>query len=141
MLGTHFYHEIIRKTIIGFGTLFNNIELRRTDSAGNIVQTIKVPLAYGPREKFLARLETEPRLEGRAEVGIQLPRISFEMKGVQYDSTRKMSPINICTKEKSGDVKGVYKQYAPVPYNVDFELNIISKNNDESVQILSLIHI
>ena len=139
MLGTHFYHEIIRKTIIGFGTLFNNIELRRTDNAGNIVQTIKVPLAYGPREKFLARLETEPRLEGRAEVGIQLPRISFEMKGVQYDSTRKMSPINICTKEKSGDVKGVYKQYAPVPYNVDFELNIISKNNDESVQILEQI--
>ena len=139
MLGTHFYHEIIRKTIIGFGTLFNNIELRRTDKAGNVVQTVKVPLAYGPREKFLARLETEPRLEGRAEVGIQLPRISFEMKGVQYDSTRKMSPINICTKEKSGDVKGVYKQYAPVPYNVDFELNIISKNNDESVQILEQI--
>ena len=88
MLGTHFYHEIVRKTIIGFGTLFNNIELRRTDKSGNIIQTVKVPLAYGPREKFLARLDTEPRLENRAEVGIQLPRISFEMKGISYDRTR-----------------------------------------------------
>jgi len=139
MLGTHFYHEIVRKTIIGFGTLFNNIELRRTDSSGNIIQTVKVPLAYGPREKFLARLDTEPRLENRAEVGIQLPRISFEMKGIAYDSTRKMSPINICTKAKSTETKAIYKSYSPVPYNIDFELNILSKNNDESVQILEQI--
>ena len=139
MLGTHFYHEIVRKTIIGFGTLFNNIELRRTDKSGNIIQTVKVPLAYGPREKFLARLDTEPRLENRAEVGIQLPRISFEMKGISYDSTRKMSPINICTQRKSAETKAIYKQFAPVPYNIDFELNIISKNNDESVQILEQI--
>ena len=139
MLGTHFYHEIVRKTIIGFGTLFNNIELRRTDKSGNVVQTVKVPLAYGPREKFLARLDTEPRLENRAEVGIQLPRISFEMKGISYDSTRKMSPINICTQRKSAETKAIYKQYSPVPYNMDFELNIISKNNDDSVQILEQI--
>ena len=139
MLGTHFYHEIIRKTIVGFGTLFNNIELRRTDKSGNIVQTIKVPLAYGPREKFLARLDAEPQLDGRAEVQIQLPRIAFEMKGISYDPSRKLSPVNICTTPKSGDTKAVYKQYSPVPYNIDFELSIISKNNDDSVQILEQI--
>ena len=139
MLGTHFYHEIIRKTIVGFGTLFNNVELRRTDKSGNIVQTIKVPLAYGPREKFLARLEAEPQLDGRAEAQIQLPRISFEMKGISYDPSRKLSPVNICTTPKSGDTKAVYTQYSPVPYNIDFELNIISKNNDDSVQILEQI--
>ena len=139
MLGTHFYHEIIRKTIIGFGTLFNNIELRRTDSSGNIVQTIKVPLAYGPREKFLARIDAEPQLDGRSETQIQLPRISFEMKGITYDPSRKLSPVNICTTPKSGNTEAVYSQYSPVPYNVDFELNILSKNNDDSVQILEQI--
>ena len=139
MLGTHFYHEIIRKTIVGFGTLFNNIELRRVNSAGETVQTLKIPLSYGPREKFLARLDAEPRLDGRSETQIQLPRITFEMKGISYDPTRKMSPVNICTSPKNGDTKAVYKQYAPVPYNLDFELNIISKNNDDSVQILEQI--
>ena len=139
MLGTHFYHEIIRKTIVGFGTLFNNIELRRTDKSGNIIQTIKVPLAYGPREKFLARLDAEPQLDGRAEAQIQLPRISFEMNGISYDASRKLSPVNICVTPKSGDTKAVYKQYSPVPYNLDFELSIISKNNDDSVQILEQI--
>jgi hypothetical protein len=139
MLGTHFYHEIIRKTIVGFGTLFNNIELRRTDRSGNIVSTQKVPLSYGPREKFLARIEAEPSLDGRSEVQIQLPRMSFEMKGINYDPSRKMSPVNICTTKKEGDAKKVYKQYSPVPYNLEFELNIISKNNDDSVQIIEQI--
>jgi|TARA_B100000085_G_scaffold63662_1_gene56521 hypothetical protein len=139
MLGTHFYHEIIRKTIVGFGTLFNNIELRRSDKQGNIVQTVKVPLNYGPREKFLARIDAEPTLDGRSEVQIQLPRISFEMKGITYDPSRKLSPVQICVTPKSGDTKAVYKQYSPVPYNLDFELNIISKNNDDSVQILEQI--
>ena len=139
MLGTHFYHEIIRKTIVGFGTLFNNIELRRSDKQGNIVQTVKVPLNYGPREKFLARIDAEPTLDGRSEVQIQLPRISFEMKGITYDPSRKLSPVQICVTPKSGETKAVYKQYSPVPYNLDFELNIISKNNDDSVQILEQI--
>ena len=100
MLGTHFYHEIIRKTIIGFGTLFNNVELQRTDNAGNVVQTTKVPLNYGPREKFLARIEAEPELDGRAETQITLPRMSFEMKGIQYDSSRKLVLFNSVEKEK-----------------------------------------
>jgi hypothetical protein len=139
MLGTHFYHEIIRKTIIGFGTLFNNVELQRTDSAGNVTQTTKVPLNYGPREKFLARIEAEPDLDGRAETQITLPRMSFEMKGIQYDPTRKLGPIQLCRAEKEGDTKKSYQTYSPVPYNIEFELNILSKNNEDSVQILEQI--
>ena len=139
MLGTHFYHEIIRKTIVGFGTLFNNIELRRTDSAGNVVQTQKIPLSYGPREKFLARIEAEPQLDGRSETQITLPRIAFEMQGITYDPSRKLGPIQICTSPKTDTTDAVYKQYSPVPYNLDFELNIISKNNNDSVQILEQI--
>ena len=139
MLGTHFYHEIIRKTIIGFGTLFNNVELQRVDNAGNVVQTTKVPLNYGPREKFLARIEAEPELDGRAETQITLPRMSFEMKGIQYDSSRKLGPIQLSRAEKEGDTKKSYSTYTPVPYNMEFELNILSKNNEDSVQILEQI--
>lgn len=139
MLGTHFYHEIIRKTIIGFGTLFNNIELQRTDQTGAVVQTIKVPLNYGPREKFLARIEAEPDLDGRADTQITLPRMAFEMKGITYDASRKMGPIQICRSQIPGDNKKSYTTYSPVPYNIDFELSILSKNNEDSVQILEQI--
>ena len=133
MLGTHFYHEIIRKTIVGFGTLFNNIELRRTDKSGNIIQTIKVPLAYGPREKFLARIDAEPQLDGRAEAQIQLPRIAFEMKGISYNPGRKQSPVQFCLTNTDGE--GTRKTYVPVPYNLDFELNILAKTQDDALQI------
>jgi hypothetical protein len=139
MLNRHFYHEIIRKTIVGFGTLFNNIELRRVDKNGNLVQTIKVPLTYGPREKFLARIESEPNLDPSSPVQIQLPRIAFEMKGITYDSTRKLSPIQICKTPIEGETNKIHTHYTPVPYNLDFELSIISKNNDDAVQILEQI--
>ena len=83
MLGTYFYHEILRKTVIGFGTLFNNINIRHTDASGTNVSTMKVPLAYGPMQKFLARIQQQPELE--REIAITLPRLSFEMQGLQYD--------------------------------------------------------
>jgi hypothetical protein len=139
MLNRHFYHEIIRKTIIGFGTLFNNIELRRVDKSGKLIQTIKVPLGYGPREKFLARIEAEPNLDPASPMQIQLPRIAFELKGISYDSSRKLSPIQICKTPIEGESTKVYTHYTPVPYNLDFELSIISKNNDDAVQILEQI--
>ena len=82
MLGTYFYHEILRKTVIGFGTLFNNINIRHTDASGTNVSTMKVPLAYGPMQKFLARIQQQPELE--REIAITLPRLSFEMQGLQY---------------------------------------------------------
>lgn len=139
MLGTHFYNESIRKTIVGFGTLFNNIELQRKDKDGSVKQTIKVPLAYGPAEKFLARIEAEPNLDNRRPTQIQLPRISFEMKGISYDAGRKLGPVQICKTPKSGDTQQSYSHYLPVPYNLDFEVAIISKNNDDAVQILEQI--
>lgn len=139
MLGQHFYNESIRRTIIGFGTLFNNIELQRKNKEGAVVQTIKVPLAYGPSEKFLARIEAETSLDKRRPTQIQLPRISFELKNISYDSSRKLSPVQVCRSAKPGDTDKVYSHYLPVPYNLDFELNIISKNNDDAVQILEQI--
>ena len=139
MLGTHFYNESIRKTIIGFGTVFNNIELQRQDSDGAVKQTIKVPLAYGPTDKFLARVEAEPNLDKRRPTQIQLPRIAFEMKGISYDPARKLGATQICRSSKAGDATKTYSHYLPVPYNLDFEVAIISKNNDDAVQILEQI--
>ncbi len=139
MLGTHFYNESIRKTIIGFGTLFNNIELRRKDKDGVVKQSIKVPFAYGPVEKFLARVEAEPDLDQRRPTQIQLPRIAFELKGITYDPARKLGPTQVCRTPKNGETNISYSHYMPVPYNLDFELAIISKNNDDAVQILEQI--
>jgi len=136
MLGKAFYNESIRKTIVGFGTMFNNIQLIRKDSDGDIVQTLRVPLAYGPRDKFLARIFALPDLLESNKQQITLPRISFEMTGITYDSSRKLNPITTVKKTDNGDVKS---QYLPVPYNLEFELSVISKNNDDAVQIVEQI--
>ena len=86
MLGTYYYHEIIRRTIIAFGTLFNEIDIKHQTSSGGAFSTVRVPIAYGPTEKFLARLEQKPDL--RKRVAITLPRLAFEMDGISYDPTR-----------------------------------------------------
>ena len=130
MLGTYSYHEIFRKTIVAFGTLFNNIELRRQD------EVMKVPLAYGPKDKFLARLDQVPDPTNK-RVQITLPRIGFEISGVSYDPTRKVAPTQ---KIKIPSTSTKNKQmFMPVPYNISFELAIISKNQDDGLQILEQI--
>ena len=92
MLGTYTYNEIFRKTVIGFGTLFNNIEIRRV--SGSKTEVMKVPLAYGPKDKFLARLAQAGTTADRS-TQISLPRLSFEISGFSYDSTRKVSPTQV----------------------------------------------
>jgi hypothetical protein len=133
MLGTYFYHEIFKKTIVGFGTLFNNIELRRSN--GNKEEVMKVPLAYGPAEKFLSRLRQSADITDQ-KVQITLPRLAFEMKGIKYDSDRKVAPTQSIKVPVAGDVKAAYM---PVPYNIDFELYIIAKNQDDALQIVEQI--
>ena len=135
MLGTYFYHEIIRKTVVSFGTLFNQIYVKHDDANGNVESEIKVPLAYGPAQKFLARLEQQADLN-RA-VQITLPRMSFEMNSISYDPTRKVSVTQ--TFKAVDDNSRIKKVYMPVPYNLGFELNILTKLNDDSLQILEQI--
>ena len=134
MLGTYFYHEIIRKTVIAFGTLFNDIYVRHEDAAGNDISEIKVPVAYGPRQKFLARIQQQPELNKATQ--ITLPRVAFEMTNISYDSTRK-SGITQTFKAKDGDK--MKKVFMPVPYNLGFELNILTKLQDDGLQILEQI--
>ena len=130
MLGTYSYHEIFRRTVVAFGTLFNNIELRRS------TEVMKVPLAYGPKQKFLARLDQVPDPTNK-RVQITLPRISFEINGIQYDSSRKVSPTQKIKFAKDADENK--NAFMPVPYNLSFELAIISKNQEDGLQILEQI--
>ena len=134
MLGTYYYHEIIRKTIVSFGTLFNQIHIKHDDASNNTYSEIKVPLAYGPSQKFLARLEQQADLN--KPVAMTLPRMSFEMTSIQYDSTRKSG---ITQTFKSSDGTNLKKVFMPVPYNIGFELNILSKLNDDALQIVEQI--
>ncbi len=134
MLGQYYYHEIIRKTVISFGTLFNDIHVRHQDSTGKDISDIKVPISYGPKQKFLARLEQQPDLN--KAVAITLPRMSFEMNNIQYDSSRK---AGITQTFKAVEDKKLKKVFMPVPYNIGFELNILTKLQDDSLQILEQI--
>ena len=135
MLGNYYYHEIVRKTIIAFGTLFNDIHIRHQDGNGNDISDMKVPLAYGPSQKFLARLDQQSDLN--KPIQITMPRMSFEMTSINYDPSRKSSLVQ--TFKTCDDGSKVKKVFMPVPYNIGFELNILSKLNDDSLQILEQI--
>ena len=133
MLGTYSYHEIIKKTVVGFGTLFNNIELRRVTSGKT--EVMKVPLAYGPRQKFLQRLNQVGL--NKTTTQITLPRISFEIQGFNYDATRKVSPTQYIRNTQADGKE--FKSFMPIPYNLNFELAIMAKNQDDGLQILEQI--
>ena len=137
MLGQQFYHETIRKIVISFGSMFNDIQLVRKDNSGTIIQTMKVPLAYGPREKFLVRLREDADLT--KQVAITLPRLGFEIKNLAYDASRKMSRVQRFKKVKGANTKQLDTQYMPVPYNLEFELYIMAKQSDDSLQIVEQI--
>ena len=137
MLGQQFYHETTRKVVVAFGTMFNNIQLVRKDNDGTITQSMKVPLAYGPRQKFLVRLREDPDLT--KQVAITLPRSGFEITGLSYDPKRKLNRVQKFKKTKSGSSSKLDTQYMPVPYNLGFELYILSKNSDDALQIVEQI--
>ena len=145
MLGRYSYHQIFRKSIIAFGTLFNNIVVKRKDPAreGDGLESYKVPIMYGPTQKYLAMIAAEPTPE-RQSMQISMPRLSFEIKGLSYDSSRKLVPTQLArmvpTPDSPESGKPVqYSQYLPVPYNLEIELNILSKNQDDGLQILEQI--
>ena len=136
MLGTQFYNQAVRKTVVSFGTLFNNIELKKTVD-GQVIETEKVPLAYGPKQKFLYRLQGNPT-DGR-KVAITLPRIYFEMTGIDYDASRKTPATQKYKTVINDNGNEVRTQYVPVPYNISFEVGILCKSQDDGLQILEQI--
>ena len=135
--GSVFYHGIIRKTIVSFGRLFSSIYIDRkqNDSVeGQTVQRLQVPIAYAPKEKWLVRLDSDPELNNHTYV--TLPRLSFEITGYDYDASRKvgkMQKITCHTDTKSGTV------FAPVPYNVSISLYVLTKTQEDALQIIEQI--
>ena len=136
MLGTQFYNQAVRKTVISFGTLFNNIELKKIVD-GQVMEVEKVPLAYGPKQKFLYRLQGNPT-DGK-KVAITMPRIYFEMTGIDYDASRKTPATQKYKTVINDEGKEVRTQYVPVPYNISFEVGILCKSQDDGLQILEQI--
>lgn len=130
-------HRTIRKYVIYFGTLFNNLYLTRDDEDGNRVQQMKVALSYGPKEKFLARVEGNTDLN--REIAISLPRMTFKIVNYQYDSERALkSTGKIRATSQTNPTKASF-QYNPVPYNLIFELNIMVKNAEDGTRLVEQI--
>ena len=136
MLGNaHFYNRTIRKIVVGFGTMFNDILLTRYSKDGATAHEItKVPLNYGAKEKYLVRINSDPSLT--KSIATTVPRMSFNLDGLSYDSSRKQQT----TMQNFGFSSGSFKtQYAPIPYNFDFSLSIYVRNTEDGTQILEQI--
>ncbi len=135
MFGTYFYHQTSRKMVVAFGSLFNNIEVRRTDSSDAVTEVIKIPLSYGPKDKMLVRISQDPSLN--PGVALTVPRMGFELTSMTYDGARKLNTMG--RNVKAGTTSGLKKQYNPVPYNWDFSLYVFVKNAEDGTQILEQI--
>lgn len=136
MFGQVFYHDTIRKYVILFGTLFNDVYINKGDGT-NTTQTIKVPISYGPKQKFLVRLEQDPGIN--KPVAIQLPRMAFELLDISYAAERKLPTINKISVQNPNDASKVSYQYMPVPYDLTFNLHIMVKQARDGTRILEQI--
>ena len=136
MFENHFYNESTRRMVSVFGSIFNDMEVVKKDSAGKIIQKIKVPLGYAPRTKVLARL-TEQTSDPK--MAMKLPRMSFEISSMEYDSAARVSKHKNYTKTIVGDSLQLNKLGAPAVYKVGFELNILASTQDEGLQMLEQI--
>lgn len=137
--GQTFYHQHIRKAIIAFGTIFNNIVIERTNSSDEIVQSIRVPLSYSPKQKFLARIDAVSTANP-AEAAITLPRIGFEITGLSYNPSRKVSLLTKNVAVGAGDdTNKLRTQFTSTPYDMNISMFIMSKNQDDGLQIIEQI--
>lgn len=131
--GVHFYNQTLKKTVAVFGTIFNNLKIRKTGQG-----EVRVPIAYGPRQKFLARIEQDSSLEDQ-KLAIKLPRISFEITGIDYDPTSKLNKFNIQKYNIAGSTTNKDQLRQGVPYNISMQLNILAKTQDDALQIFEQI--
>ena len=140
MLGNRqFYHETVRNIIVGFGTLFNDIHVVRKNNSGVVTQSMKVPLAYGPKQKWLTRLDQDAGLDSK--VALTLPRLGFEIQNLTYDPARKLNRVQKFKKVKTSasDSNKLDTQFMPVPYNLNIQLYAMAKNSDDALQMVEQI--
>ena len=131
----YFYHKTIFKSVATFGTLFNDITVKRKTSSGNTVKELKVPLSYAPRGKFLAKIQDDG--SANKNTAITLPRLSFEMTSFSYDSERKLNSLGVRYNTTQDDKEK--SMHNPVPYNIGFSLNVYVEHFDEGLQIIEQI--
>ena len=140
MFGTHFYHKRVRSAVSVFGSLFNNLYVLRQNSAGETISQVKVPLSYAPKRNFLARIEQMTNGEQNERlVAIKLPRMSFEINGIAYDETRQLNKMNNLNKVLAGSTISRQKLFTATPYNINFDLNVYAKSQDDALQIVEQI--
>ena len=137
MFGDHFYHATMRKSVAVFGTLFNNLKVARKAADGSVLNQVRVPLAYGPKQKFLSRLDQETGFD--ATMAIKLPRMGFEITGLTLDTTQKMPKRNVISETHASDItkKKTIKHYTS--YDIGMSLYIMAKNQDDGLQIVEQI--
>ena len=135
MFGDHFYHSTMRKSVAVFGTLFNNIQVVRKKADGSTINQVRVPLAYGPKDKYLARIDSNET----SSMGIKLPRMAFDITGITLDTTQKMAKRNIISETHGSDItkKKTIKHYTS--YDIGMSLYILAKNQDDGLQIVEQI--
>ena len=140
MFNDYFYHERLRKTVAIFGSLFTKIHVMRTDKSGKVLSTVRVPLAYSPRAKFLLRLQQVGEFGKDDSVAIKLPRMTFEMTSIAYDATRQLAKTNSRLQQATvNDNSKRAKVKQSVPYIVTFSLGIYANNQDDALQIVEQI--
>jgi hypothetical protein len=137
MFGNHFYHATLRKSVAVFGTLFNNISVVRKDGSGGILSQQKVPLAYGPKQKFLARLDQDTNID--ASIALKLPRMAFEITSLAQDSASKLNKLSSIVESHGSDVTKKKKISFYTNYNIGMSLYILAKNQDDGLQIMEQI--
>ena len=138
MFKQSFYFSSIRKYVTLFGTLFDDISIRRTDNTGHMTAFIKVPITYSPKEKMLARLTQDPNLD-RQSATPTLPLMAFEMTSINYDSDRKLSSVKRLVVSDPDNPNMIKYQYNPVPYNIGFTLHVMVKNAEDGTKIIEQI--
>lgn len=137
MFGNIYYHSTMRKIIAAYGSLFNDISVVRRDQTGQEVKRIKVPLAYGPKERYLARIAKEPDFNQGAMP--ELPRLAFQLVSFTYDGARKLNTMHRNKKAIENDSNHVNRQYNPVAYKLGIELYVLAKYIDDANQIIEQI--
>lgn len=140
MFGTYFYHSKTKKAVALFGRLFNNLYVIRKNTSGAVISQLKVPLSYAPKSKYLDRLRENPDLQEDTQVAIKLPRMSFEITSMTYDAARQLAKVgNFSTISSTGSSSNRQKFFTPVPYSINFQLNVYAKSQDDALQIVEQI--
>jgi hypothetical protein len=134
----YYYHGTVRKVVVGFASLFNNIHLVRNDASGNERERIRVPIAYGPQQKFIKRLDRIGTDFDEQQVRLEtyLPRMAFEITSLAYDSSRKLNSVQQTVGYNPLDRGSLKKRWERVPYNMSMTLSAMTKGMEDCLQIV-----